>query len=199
MASSAVEICNIALGHLGVDPILSFTDGTTPSRTCGTFYDQARQKVLTDSEWSFAILRRELAKSATPPDFGYSTKFKLPSDCLTVIEAFDKSTIGISPATTPNTTEWQVESGYVMCDAEILKIRYIADVPDAALFSAGFTQTLAAYLAYQMAGKLTGTRGLKTDMWQLYKQELEGAKTSDGIQGRTKSVRSSVLVSARNR
>ena len=112
---------------------MSFTDGTIPSRTCGTFYDQARQKVLTDSEWSFAILRRELAKSATPPDFGYSAEFKLPSDCLAVVEAFDKSTIGISPATTPNTTEWQVESGYIICDAEILKIRYIADVSDADL------------------------------------------------------------------
>lgn len=199
MASSPIQICNIALSHLGANPIISFQDGTPESNLCNTLYDQARQKVLEDAEWSFATARRELAKSSTVPPFGYSSQFKAPSDCLKVLEAFDKGTVSSNPETSPNGTQWELESGYIMCDADIVLIRYTKDVTDTALFSAGYVQTLAAYLAYQMAGKLTGTRGLKSDMWTLYKAELDSAKSSDGIQGRTRVIRSSVLVTARNR
>lgn len=199
MASSSVQICNIALGHLGANIIISFNDNTAESTLCGALYDQARQKILEDAEWSFAVARRELAKSAVAPEFGYSARFKTPSDCIKVLEAFDKNAMSMRPQTSPNDLQWEIESGYVVCDAEVVLIRYTKDITDTALFSAGYVQTLAAYLAYQMAGKLTGTRGLKSDMWTLYKAELDSAKSSDGIQGRTRVVRSSVLVTARNR
>lgn len=199
MASSSIQICNIALGHLGANPIMSFQDGIAEANLCSTFYDQARQKILEDAEWSFAVARREVARSATPPIFGYTNQFKLPADCLKVLEAFDKSTMSSNPSISPNDTQWEVESGYIMCDAEILMIRYTKDVTDTALFSAGYAQTLGAYLAYQMAGKLAGARGLKSDMWTLFNAELQMAKSSDGIQGRTRVIRSSRLVTARNR
>lgn len=199
MSASPIAICNLALEHVGAGKISSFYDGTAESSLCERTYDQCRMKVLTDAEWTFAVARRQIAKSIETPEFGYSSKFSKPADCLQVLQVYGKDDVANSPDSNPNALEWELESGYILADANTIMVRYIRNVEDANAFSPAFASTLSAYMAYMMANPLSASRNIKNDCFTLYKQELEQAKSSDAIQGRTKRVRSSLLVGARNR
>jgi hypothetical protein len=56
MASSDIEICNLALSRLGADTITSLTaDATKEDRLCNQFYAQFRDELLRSFAWNFAV------------------------------------------------------------------------------------------------------------------------------------------------
>jgi hypothetical protein len=58
MATTAVSICNMALGLLGADgTITALTDNTQNARICNLFYEPARQTLLRSHPWNFATAR----------------------------------------------------------------------------------------------------------------------------------------------
>lgn len=201
--ASSVDICNMALSHVGANFITSLNDNTTEAKICAAQYDFSRDFVLGEREWTFAISRKELAASANAPIFGFDNNFKLPSDTIRVVEAFDKadmsSGIWSYRGEGNNSLYWQREGEYIAADAEILLIRYLVRVEDPNRYTPGFVQALAAHLAYKIAIPLTKSRSLQSDMYQLYQDTLNAASTGDGLQGRNKTIRSSRLVNVRAR
>lgn len=57
MPSNAVDICNIALGHLGEASIVAITDDNTRARACNKHYDTALESTLRSHRWNFAQKR----------------------------------------------------------------------------------------------------------------------------------------------
>lgn len=53
-----VEICNLALAHLGEAPISSLSDDTTAGRACNQLYLITRDAVLRSHRWNFAVAPR---------------------------------------------------------------------------------------------------------------------------------------------
>jgi hypothetical protein len=72
-------------------------------------------------------------------------------------------------------------------------------VEDPNRFTASFTQALSKYLAYRLAIPITQSRQLKADLLNEYELLVGKAASNDGVTGRTKVLRSNVLISARFR
>lgn len=83
----AVDICNLALSHIGQGGITSLDpedDSSTTAALCAQFYPVARDALLEMRNWSFALRRVDLtgkqleASTSTAWDYAYG----LPSDLL---------------------------------------------------------------------------------------------------------------------
>lgn len=52
-----LELCNVALAHLGEARIAALTDDTAAARACALHYEPTRKEVLRSHRWNFAIAR----------------------------------------------------------------------------------------------------------------------------------------------
>ena len=101
MASSQLDVCNLALSRLGQGGIASLDEQSTEAENCLRFWDVDRRATLRDYPWNFAqssptpltLLwdrNRPLfcpAPSWVPLDFVFT--YQLPTDCLRALELYD--------------------------------------------------------------------------------------------------------------
>lgn len=172
--TSKVSICNQALGWLGANLITSFEDGITESNLCEVNYDPLRRVVLEECPWSFAVGRTQLNEITDGPVYGYDHAYQLPTDLIRVLNVNDGSREII---------EWTKEGDKILCDSGTVYIKYIKDEFNVAAFSPGFTQSLAARIAMDLALVLTHSKAMAESMTALYGEKLSLAETLDGMQG----------------
>ena len=184
--SSSVSICNQALGWLGQSPITSFDDPGAAAQLCKQNYAEIRDAVLEEGSWSFASRRISLSPSATAPIFGYTYKFELPKDVLTVKTVSDNpDTVGLGD----DDFQWDLEERYIMCNSPIIYAKAVVQITDTSKFSPMFTQVLATRLAADFAVPLTQNEKLQTKYLQLYQVRMLDAVGADSIQGRNRRFR----------
>jgi len=168
MASSEVDICNLALGFLGADPIISMADNDL----CEENYPACRDACLEDVDWTFATTRFLLSTpAATPPVFGYSNQFLLPPGTLRVIEVND------------NLGQWAKEGNYILTDDATCRVRAIKRVTDVRQFPNSFVQMVATRLAAIVAIPIANSDGMAKAMMALYRSFQTEAAGNDGRQG----------------
>lgn len=174
MASSAVEICNLSLGILEEQRIMSLTDSSEPARLCHLHYGESRDFVLRLHPWNFAVRRAVLAENAEAPEFGYSRSFKLPTDpyCLRVLSVND-------PAAPP---DWKIEGRDLLTDEAVVRLTYVARVLDATTYDTGFVQALSHFLAWKLAKPLTGSRSEAEMRREEFFAILRTARGIDGME-----------------
>lgn len=167
-----VTIANLGLSLLGEDDQLRDPDQDSPAaRSIRAVWDQARQAVLRDHKWNFALARQALSAVAGVETHPWTSAFQLPSDCLRLIEVVD-------PPACRDT--FSVEGGRILADtSEALRILYLRDVEETGQWDALFVAAFAARLAYQVADRITGDRGRKDDAWRAYRAALSSAKGVD--------------------
>lgn len=84
--ASQLDICHMALGHLGVTKRLtSINDATEAARACALFYDPCRDEVMRAFPWPFATIKATLTlvedlTADSTAEWGYS--YRYPTDCL---------------------------------------------------------------------------------------------------------------------
>jgi hypothetical protein len=81
-AATDVEVCNLALDHIGKKTITSLTENSTESQRCVRQYPMARRLVMKASPWSFARKVSALAKLTNDQTDRWLCKYDYPSDCL---------------------------------------------------------------------------------------------------------------------
>jgi hypothetical protein len=88
MSYTDVDICNIALGRVGVDrTIASMSELSKEARNCQRFYALARDEVLEKVPWPFAVRVKALAPMpATNMLPGWSYQYAMPQDAAAVQE-----------------------------------------------------------------------------------------------------------------
>lgn len=213
--ASEVDVCNLALGHLGDAANLqsiSPPDGSAQADHCARFYPIARDSLLEMHDWSFATKRASLALlSLTCAQWLYA--YANPSDCLNQIAvldpmATDDSSVGISlgyftgpfgmPAPSiergaytpqPFITEAAADGSEVIwTNQQNAVLRYLARVTDTSKFENLFTLALTWHLAGMLAGPvLKGDSGVKAAQMCLsgFKTAYGMAVSSDANQKRT--------------
>lgn len=182
--ASDVGICNQALAWLGGNLITSLTDATTEARLCNAIYEDVRDAVLQEHDWTFAIGRYDLAASATAPTNGYAKAFPLPADVLRVTDVNSGE-------------DWRIEGDSIVTNEGAARIRAVVRITDPNKFSPLFTQALAARLAADLAISLTQSRELQQQYFSIYAQKLDSAVASDGMQGKSRQITSSWLRGSR--
>jgi hypothetical protein len=177
MATSEVDICNMALGFLGATLIMSREE----SQPCETNYETTRDSCLEDYNWSFATKRVVLSSQhLSEPVFGYTKRFLLPTDTIRVVEV------------NGNTIDWVKEGRFILTDQESLEIIYISRVEDVRQMSPSFVQALATRLASVIAIPITNSGENAKAYWTMYQNLLHTAASNDSRQGRSLKIRRNV-------
>ncbi|HSV48362.1 MAG TPA: hypothetical protein VLJ58_21415 [Ramlibacter sp.] len=188
--SSDIDICNLALSHLGdeaeviaIDP----PDGTIQASHCGRFYPFARGVLLEMFPWTFATKRIALAELDTNPvedDWGFA--YTLPSTCIRPLSSLypgqPERLLGTDSdlGSFPYVIEAGADGEPVMyTNVETAVLRYIDLITDTAKYTPGFTVALSRLLASYLAGPiLKGKVGAAMAQNQLKLFEIEFRKAA---------------------
>ena len=152
MATSKVQIANLALMHVGEKSITSFTDGSNAANTINQVYDVVRDAVLTDHPWNFAVKRIIPSLDATAPVYGFTYRFDLPTDYLRLLEIDENH-------------EYKISGLFIECDVNPIKIKYIAKNDTAIEYDPLFVQALALRLSSTICERLTQSSNLSKDLF----------------------------------
>jgi hypothetical protein len=179
--ASEVDICNLALGHLGDNATVASIrppEGSAQAEHCARFYPIARDSLLEMHFWNFSMRRINLAPlEATWPEWKYG--YALPNDVLNVIavmppDANDDYASRFVPSDTPQfahnyspviaagrytpqpyTIEVLADGQHILyTNQENAMLRYTAYVSDTTVFSPLFTMALSWHLASMLAGPI---------------------------------------------
>lgn len=157
--ASQTDVVNLTLTKLGQDRVININDDTEPARVIRANWDLALDYLLSSHPWKFAIVRAELAALASPPMNTWSLQYRLPEDCLKLVQV---STDWIFYSTDVPTFE--LEGGMILTDEGApLPVRYVTRITNTGLWPPQFARTMAMQLAADCCEKLTGsnTKGEK--------------------------------------
>lgn len=217
MASSEVEIANLALSHAGAGgPIASLAEASVEARECLLHYASCRDLLLRSHPWNFAQRQAALADLGTTVE-GWAYEYQWPADCLQIhhIRAggYDSSALIWANETMPaslGTTVLYPPVPYaigvttdgtgrtIQCDAYQAYASYTASVTIVTLFDPLFCDALSYLLASRVIPRLTGQRSARGDCTQLYQQTLQAAMVRDANEARPTAIPEPDWVRARS-
>ena len=210
--ASEVDICNLALGHLGDNATVSSIsppEGSAQAEHCQRFYPIARNSLLEMHFWNFAMKRAILAEvTNTWTEWRYA--YAVPADCLNPIsvlppDAYDDYATRFVPTDTPFwshnyspviaagryvpqpfSVEMDVNGNQILLtNQEEAVLRYTYYITDTTKFSPLFTLALSHLLASFLAGPvIKGDQGIQVGAQQMKiaMAYLAQAETSDANQ-----------------
>lgn len=210
--ASEVDICNLALAHLGdVATVSSINppEGSAQAQHCAMFYPIARDSLLEMNSWGFSTKRVSLAEvTAEWPEWDYA--YAVPADAVNFIavlppDAQDDYSTRFSPTDTPgyyaNNSPIMAAGRYVpqpftievnstgqhvlLTDQENAVLRYTGLTTNPTEFSPLFVMTLSWHLASMLAGPvIKGDAGAAEAKrcQQMMGVYLSQAKSSDANQ-----------------
>ena len=181
--SADVDICNLALAHLGDAAIvqnISPPDGSAQSSHCARFYPAARDALLELHAWAFCTRRVALASVANPtitsqnPNGVWEYAYAEPADLVNYLAVLDPAagddySVGIPAPNTyglgggavgkytpqPYETETDINGNIViLTNTQNAILRYTVAITDTTKFSSLFTLALSHLLASMLAGPL---------------------------------------------
>ena len=82
MASSDVEICNVALVRVDRKTITGLDDGSPSGNACDAIFGTTRDDLLRSHDWNFARARQKLARLVATPAYEFDYSYQLPTDYL---------------------------------------------------------------------------------------------------------------------
>jgi hypothetical protein len=175
MATSPTDIANLALSEIGARLIASLeAENSEEARVCRLHYPQARDALLRQHQWNFAITRADLSKLAEAPLDDWDSAWQMPADCARVVRIASGN---------PQVVAWDftIEGRTLLtrgvAAVSLVYVSNAAPVPD---WDSLFVEAMTYLLASKIAGPIAQSPSLSTDMLNKYKQlALPEAKTVD--------------------
>lgn len=193
MTVSQVDIANAALGKLGQDvAIAAMSERTKHGVLFNRIWERARDYVLADHPWPFAIKSVALAELAQDPPPGWEYRYAYPADCLDALVLCDEGGVrqGLTYAAAGgwNMSDFRLQGDgrydfevvhgtqdtSIVADIASAYLIYAARVEEVARYPAHFVEALACRLAWEAAPAVAGELGLR--MRQSLQQDYEIAK-----------------------
>lgn len=208
--ASEVQICQLALSHIGSYKIDSLTEASKEAEECARLYPFVRDAVLEDMPWSFASKRATLA--ALSEEYpGWDFAYAYPSDCIYPIEIYDDSHAAAG-AYYDEETELYVKKGkvafvtgvnaalsqrIVLTNKEDAILIYTARVTNPTLFSSMFIKAVSYYLAGELALPLLGDLKVQASMEKKYTALQGEAQALNANEGHEDPTDDNTFVAAR--
>ena len=180
---SPVAICNLSLSLVKQKPINSIdTPETEVEDLCSGWFHEVRLALLRETAWNFAIKRISIAPNATAPLFGFTHRFKLPSDFVRFLTRHDSEGFNLRGFSTFNDfflEDYQIEDGFLLMSADTssgsaeLNLRYIYDHVLVAAWDSHFVDLIVHQLAIKLAPNFKGSEARIREL----KQEIIDIRT----------------------
>lgn len=172
--ASVVDICNLALAHLGDNATvasISPPEGSAQAEHCARFYPIARDSLLSMHAWGFATRRASLA-AVTNPTSTWQHAYALPAGCLTALavlapDSADDYSTHFTPPSSPTwyyaptvaagtyaPQNFAVEAGVVYTNQVNAVLRFVALETDTTRYPPLFVMALSWHLASMLAGPI---------------------------------------------
>lgn len=171
--ASVVQICNMALSHIGSEARVSSIsppDGSVEAGHCATFYDQARTEMLEPGNWAFA-LKRQLLAQVTNTSNAWAYAYTKPADCQralrilrpsVAVTVFTQDRIAYPHTDDRDSAPFDVEGEVLYSNEPDAVLVYTRDVTDTTKFPASFVSALSYLLAAYVAGPIVkGNEGVR--------------------------------------
>lgn len=203
---SVVQICNMALSHLGAEALVSSInppDGSVEAGYCATFYGPARVEALEAASWPWALKRVQLAEVTNPSSI-WRYAYAKPSDCLTATRVLQLKYVSAANLMWPPTSvymrygyywmliddlfnergsaDFEIEGDIILTNEPEAILKYKTDVTDTTQFSGSFSSALSMLLASYLAGPIIkGVEGARIGaQWrQAATQAIRAAAAND--------------------
>ena len=205
--ATEVDICNLALAHLGDDATiasLSPPEGSAQAEKAARFYPIARNTLLEMHTWNFASKRGNLALTTNSLD-QWDYAYVAPADMMSPVAVISPTAQNdyatrMSAGDTPGgitsnyaptivagqytPQQFSLEGDLIYTNQENAMLRYQAFITDPSLFSPLFVITLSWHLASMLAGPvIKGDQGAAEAKRssQMMVNYLNSAKQSDNL------------------
>ena len=201
--SARIDAVNYALQFLGEQPITSLDDDSDRALTMKTFYYIAKDAVLEDANWSFAIKRFQPVRNAVDPAWGWNASYTIPADVVRVVRVLRSwgqgNFIPYAWYDFPEETQSAhvIEGNEILTNDDPIYCLGVRKMDDEGGFSPLFLEAFAAKLAYLAALPITASMQKMQAAFALYTTTIKTAKTRDGQQNTTRRMRNRVLQQAR--
>jgi hypothetical protein len=178
--ASVVDICNLALSHLGNKASvvsISPPDGSVEADYCSRFYAIARDEATEMGDWAFARTRAALVQTSNPSTT-WQYAYALPSDCMVPRRIVS----GVTYRHEDDSPDFDVEGTTLLTNFENATLMYTRPIEDPTKFPTGFVLTVSYQLAAHLAGPiLRGEAGAnaKLQFAKLASQKLLEAMATD--------------------
>ena len=205
--ATEIDICNLALAHLGDDATIASIkppEGSAQAEHAARFYPIARNSLLESHTWNFAAKRASLATTTnTLEQWEYA--YVAPADMMTPVAIISPTAQNdyatrMSAGDTPGgitsnyaptivagqytPQQFSIEGDLIYTNQENAMLRYQAFITDPSVFSPLFVTTLSWHLASMLAGPvIKGDQGAAEAKRssQMMVNYLTSAKQSDNL------------------
>lgn len=185
MSYSQAAICNIALGHLGINRLITDLEAERTSKAqaqaCITHYDLALEVTLKAHRWPFA---QRIVSPATISGFEsdvWAYAYRAPSDYL---KAHFINRTEANPMGERFDVGGDTSGAIIYTNAEDAVLDYTARVTQPGLYPADFVEALAYQLAIRVAQPLSADESLRQVARDGYRRSITEAMATAGNEGR---------------
>lgn len=175
-----VDICNMALDHLGKPSITDINEGSAEAQACLRQYDIARRMVLVRSPWTFARrLRRLSLLSTNDLSDTWAYRYDIPNEALKLhrLVEYARPALQNEPP-----APMYIEAGTVYTNLESAYALYTYDSTDTLSWSPLFDDALALFLAMRLSAGMTRRKSDADLLQRMYREALAEAIEVDAQQ-----------------
>lgn len=180
--ASEVDICNLALSHIGQDAAvtsISPPDGSFEADKCATFYPMARDEILERHAWRFNTKRATLAYLDATPPAGWIYAYGFPSDCIQPLALYLPDEVDDT-----NQQHFSVETaddGQIVIYTNVADavLKYKSQQTDTTKFTPSFIRAVSYLLAAYLCGPITKDIKMKAGLEKLADDEITDAAAED--------------------
>ena len=190
MATTKIQIINLALAYLQQLPVNSFSEEQPPKITAlAAMYDVIKIKCLQKTIWSFALKTQRLSRISDVSDYpNYMYMYQLPDDCLTVWQLY----VGAYQTQ----TNYQLIGRRIYSNEPTLWLLYIFPQTEN-FFTAPFVDYIALQLAAQAGLLFTQDKALAENLLKMAELAFVDASGADGINHPAYVIANYPLITAR--
>jgi len=175
--ASVVDICNLALSHIGDEANVSSIDppeGSMQADLCARFYPVARDVLLEMHNWTFAVVRVALAEVDNDLADVWAYAYAMPSDIVRAMAVYPYECTDDDKG-----ADYIIESGVIYTNESAATIRYVAKVTDTTKFTPMFVSALSWLLASYLVGPVTKDPNRRDVVYKHFLMELARAAAAN--------------------
>jgi hypothetical protein len=199
MAASEVQICNMALGRIGISIFIdALSEASQEASVCNVFYEQCRDRALSEGYFNFTTARVALADLGTPPT-NWLYRYAMPSDCLTAryIE-IEGSRNPLAKNRIPFEVAQEGNVKVLYTDQPEAELVYTRRITNPNLFSPQCVSAIAWLLGSEIGMPLSAAPNLVSAAARMYENAISQAQSASSNEGQGDTEPDCEFLSGRN-
>jgi len=188
MALDKIYIVNRMLIKIGEKTLASLGTDSKSQRLVTDIYDGIVDEVFAlDIPYKFATARAQLTRHADTPDFGYDYMYKLPNDCVRILETVDVNSRLVKydyrrevycSVVAGRTKQEDV----ILCDREYCYVKYIVKRTNPATWKPWFRKLVILTGAIELCVPITEHDYRKLTLQKDLDEAIGMARSANGVE-----------------